>query len=59
MKADLDKLTDDEITALFQKSVQEAIDENRKKGLPVCRYDKELRKSYILYPDGHKEYAEE
>ena len=57
MKIDLSKSTDDEITKVFQKSVEDAIQRKKDKGLPVCQFDMEKRKSYILYPDGKKVYA--
>ncbi len=58
MKADLNSLTDEEITRNFRESVNRAIADSRKKGLPVCGFDTETMQSYILYPDGRKEYAE-
>ena len=57
MKKDLSILTDDEITEVFQESVIKAIERTKKAGNPVCGYDSVLKKSYILYPDGRKEYA--
>ncbi|MBE5964981.1 MAG: hypothetical protein E7252_08685 [Lachnospira sp.] len=57
MKKNLSVLTDDEVTMVFQESVRKAIERNRKAGRPVCGYDSVLKKSYILYPDGRKEYA--
>lgn len=28
------------------------------KGIPVARYDAEKKATYLLYPDGHREYVE-
>lgn len=38
-------------------SVKNAIERNKEAGNPVCGFDTVLKKSYILYPDGTKEYA--
>ncbi len=57
LKKDLSKLTDEEITEVFQDAVKAAVEKSKKAGNPVCGYDTERRKSYILYPDGRKEYA--
>lgn len=57
MKKDLSVLTDDEITEVFQDAVKNAIERNKKAGNPICGFDSILKKSYILYPDGRKEYA--
>lgn len=50
-------MNDEEITKTFQQAVDEKIRVNREKGNPVCGYDLELRKSYILYPNGEKVYG--
>lgn len=51
------ELTDDEITEVFRDSVRDAIERNKEAGNPVCGFDLVLKKSYILYPDGTREYA--
>jgi addiction module RelB/DinJ family antitoxin len=45
------------IEASFRQSVNEAINETWAKGLPVARYDAELKCPYFEYPDGRKEYT--
>ena len=59
MKKDLSLLSDDEITEVFRDAVKNAIERNQKAGNPVCGFDTVLKKSYILYPDGTKEYTQE
>lgn len=57
MKRDLNNMTDDEITENFRESVKQAVEDAQKKGLPICKFDIEKMQSYILYPDGRREYA--
>ena len=57
-KVNISKLNDDEITMLFIESVNEAIHKNQVLGNPVCGFDEEKNKSFILYPNGEKVYAE-
>jgi addiction module RelB/DinJ family antitoxin len=44
------------IEASFRQSVKGVIDEQRAIGLPVARYDAELKRPYFEFPDGRKEY---
>ena len=50
-------LSDAEILRRFKEAIR--IDEEMREvqGLPQARYDMEMRKAYILYPDGRKEYV--
>lgn len=57
MKKNLFDLTDDEMTEVFREAVRESIEQSRKAGNPICEYDSQLKKPYILYPDGRREYA--
>ncbi|HAF26497.1 MAG TPA: hypothetical protein DCG85_04180 [Lachnospiraceae bacterium] len=51
-------LSDEELTQRFKESIR-IDDEIRKiKGLPVARYNRELKKAYLEYPDGRIEYVE-
>lgn len=50
-------ISDDELTELFKESIRIDNEIRRIKGLPIAGYDKELRKAYIEYPDGRREYA--
>ena len=51
-------ISDDDLTKLFKESIR-IDDEIRKiKGLPVARYDDNLKKPYLEYPDGRREYVE-
>jgi len=50
-------MPDDNLTPLFRMAIRHEIEEARAKGLPIVRYDKELKKTYLEYPDGRREYA--
>jgi DNA-damage-inducible protein J len=45
------------IEVSFRQSVNEAINEAWAKGLPVARYDAELKRPYFEYADGRREYT--
>ena len=57
MKKDISLLSDDEITDVFKEAVYNAVKRAKDNGQPICCYDKEQKKSYILYPNGEREYA--
>jgi len=46
-----------EISDAFSVAVQNAISENKRKGFPVARYDKENQRAYLEMPDGKREYV--
>ena len=50
-------LSDDEILRRFKEAIR--IDEECRKvlGLPNARYDDDLSKAYLEYPDGRREYV--
>ena len=50
-------LTDNELTERFKASIRIDNEIRKIKGLPIPKYDKELRKAYLEYPDGRKEYV--
>ena len=50
-------ISDDELTLRFKESIRLDDEERRIKGLPVARYDDELKRPYIEYPDGRREYV--
>ena len=51
-------ISDEELTQRFKASIR-IDDEIRKiKGLPVARYDDEMKQAYLEYPDGRREYVE-
>jgi addiction module RelB/DinJ family antitoxin len=41
----------------FRHTVTERIGELQAKGVPIARYDVELQRPYLEYPDGRKEYT--
>ncbi len=49
-------LSDDELTHRFKEAIRIDDEIRRIKGLPVARYDMKLRKPYLEYPDGRREY---
>jgi GTPase SAR1 family protein len=50
-------LSTDEVTEAFRKGVQKDIAENKKKGLPIARYDAEKGRAYLENADGTREYV--
>lgn len=50
-------ISDDELTHRFIESVRIDEEIRKIKGLPTSGYDADLRKAYLLYPDGRKEYV--
>lgn len=50
-------LTDDELTERFKESIRIDNEVRKIKGLPIPKYDKELKKAYMEYPDGSRVYA--
>lgn len=50
-------MSDDEMTRLFQEAVKLEIQKNKIMRLPINGYDTALKRSYIEYPDGRREYA--
>ena len=48
---------DEQMTRSFQANIDAAIADKIAKGLPVARYDAEIDRSYLEYPDGHREYV--
>ena len=40
----------------FREAVRKAIEETKASGNPVALYDQELKKAYLEYPDGRRDY---
>ena len=51
-------LSDDELTERFRESIRIDNEIRRIKGLPIAGYDRSLKKPYIQYPDGRRQYVE-
>ncbi len=49
-------ITETELDEKFNEAVRLAKELARIKKVPTCEYDAEKGKSYLLYPDGHREY---
>lgn len=50
---------DDKLQEVFIKGVRLAIEKKKLKNLPVSRYDRERKCTYLEYPDGTKKYEDE
>ncbi len=49
----------DKLTPLFRMAIRQVIEEAKAKGIPIARYDEDLKKAFLEHPDGRREYAEE
>lgn len=49
---------DEEIDRRISQVAFVAYQQAKMKGLPVARYDAEKKATYLLYPDGHREYVD-
>ena len=47
----------DPMTESFSKAVSSAVSTAKANGNPVARYDRQIGKSYMEYPDGRKVYT--
>lgn len=47
----------DYMTESFAKAVSDAIDSAKANGKPIARYDRQLDRAYMEYPDGTKVYS--
>ena len=52
-------LSDDELLYRFREAIRIENEIKRIKGVPIAGYDVTMRKPYLEYPDGHREYHEE
>ncbi|MGN0728363.1 hypothetical protein [Treponema sp.] len=50
-------ISDEELTARFNKAIQIETEISRINGTPITRYDANKKTVYLEYPDGHIEYA--
>jgi len=50
-------LTADQITDAFNTSVQNNIEVNQQKNLPIAKYDRDKKQAYLEFADGIKEYV--
>lgn len=51
-------VSDDELSERFKEIVDLENKLKNIKGVPVAKYDKTLKKAYLEYPDGRKEYVD-
>lgn len=49
----------DTMTVSFTRSVANATAYKRANNLPIAKYDQQLDRAYLEYPDGRKEYLDE
>ncbi len=52
-------ITDEELTLRFKESIKIDNEVRKIKGLPVAGYNDEMKKAYLEYPDGRREYVGE
>ncbi len=50
-------ISEEELTRLFIESIRIDNEIRKIKGLPICKFDVELRKPYMEYPDGRRDYG--
>lgn len=50
-------MTDDEMTERFKRAVELSIMEKKAKKVPVPGWDAKLKRAFLEYPDGSREYA--
>ena len=50
--------SDEFMDKLFRNATETAILRNKLKGLPIAKWDNDLKKAYKLYPDGRREYSD-
>lgn len=50
-------MTDERMDEAFKYATEQAIVRAQLKGEPVAKWDNELQKAYLLYPDGRREYT--
>ena len=50
-------LSDEELTERFKASIRIDNEIRRIKGLPTAKYDAEMKRAYLEYPDGRIEYV--
>jgi addiction module RelB/DinJ family antitoxin len=50
-------LSTDEITRTFNNAVEQGVADKKRKGLPVARYDLEIKRAYLENADGSREYV--
>ena len=51
-------ISDDELTVRFKESIRIDNEIRRIKGLPIAKYDKVMKKAYLEFPNGKREYVE-
>lgn len=51
-------ISDDELTVRFKESIRIDNEIRRIKGLPIAKYDKVMKKAYLKFPNGRREYVE-
>lgn len=52
----INEMTSRELDQLVRRSVKKEIDDAKKNGQPIAKYDMKKRMAYREYPDGRKVY---
>lgn len=50
-------ISDEELTIRFKEAIRIDNEIKKIKGLPTAKYDVILKKAYLEYPDGSRQYA--
>lgn len=50
-------ISDEELTERFKEAIRLDNEERRIKGEPIAKYDNKLRRAYLEFPDGRRQYA--
>jgi len=51
--------SEEDIANAFKNAVQREIATKKQNGIPVAMYDGEIKRAYLEYPDGTREYVKE
>ena len=52
----INDISDEEMDRRFNFALQQEIERKKILGLPISRYDKDLKKPYLEFSDGRREY---
>ena len=50
-------VSDEELTERFKEAIRLDNEERRIKGEPIAKYDSDVNRAYLEYPDGRRQYA--
>ena len=50
-------MSDERMDLAFRRATEQAVENLLLKGSPVAKWDNDVSRVYLLYPDGRKEYV--